>query len=346
MKTPSLPDRIRRRRRLCALCLPFVASALHPGAALADTYVPPPAATVTGYFEQVMPCKLDSVAISRVVCKGDLLQEKTLRELSILRNTIYARYGWDGYRKPWLKAYFHSQPWFHPNASFSYKLLSDADKKNAHFIGVREQAFRQDELEWMKSDVLARHGKVWGDVPEWKLANGKTVKACSVPKDLAPDAEYDDFTITLSKDCHYRQLKWYKADRAWKDSALDANDKVELGLIARSMGSFALDDEAREKTSESLDRVVPVSELRQLSLRDLRLLRNTIYARRGRHFKSEVLRDHFQGMRWYKEDPAYTDKRLTRNDERNIGLIKSVENEFGGPLSDEDWLTEPAVDGA
>ena len=34
------------------------------------------------------------------------------------------------------------------------------------------------------------------------------------------------------------------------------------------------------------------------------------------------------------------------NDNRNIALIRSVENEFGGPLSDEDWLTEPATDGA
>src|SRR5207249_4908812 len=145
--------------------------------------------------------------------------------------------------------------------------------------------------------------------------------------------------------CHYRRVRWYRPDPAWKDEQLTADDKVELGLIARQMGTFALDDEAREKTSESLDRVLPAKALRQLSLRDLRLLRNTIYARRGRPFKSEILRQHFLGMDWYKVSPDYTDKLLTANDQRNIALIKSVENEFGGPLSDEDWLTEPAVDG-
>ena len=51
-------------------------------------------------------------------------------------------------------------------------------------------------------------------------------------------------------------------------------------------------------------------------------------------------------MEWYKIAHGYTDKLLSANDMRNIALIKSVENEFGGPLSDEDWLTEPAVDGA
>src|SRR6476620_5848460 len=104
------------------------------------------------------------------------------------------------------------------------------------------------------------------------------------------------------------------------------------------MGEFALDDDKRGKTENSLDRVLKPEELRQLSLRDLRLLRNTIYARRGRPFKSSILREHFLGMDWYKVNADYTDKLLTANDQRNIALIKSVENEFGGPLSDEDWL--------
>jgi hypothetical protein len=51
-------------------------------------------------------------------------------------------------------------------------------------------------------------------------------------------------------------------------------------------------------------------------------------------------------MDWYHANAAYSDKLLSKTDERNIALIKSVENEFGGPLSDEDWLQEPAVDGA
>src|SRR5262249_57990243 len=104
--------------------------------------------------------------------------------------------------------------------------------------------------------------------------------------------------------------------------------------------------EARQKTAASLDRVLLPQELRTLSLRDLRLLRNTIYAKKGRTFKSEVLRDHFSRMSWYKVDSNYSDKLLSANDVRNIALIKSVENEFGGPLSDEDWLIEPASDRA
>ena len=51
-------------------------------------------------------------------------------------------------------------------------------------------------------------------------------------------------------------------------------------------------------------------------------------------------------MSWYEERDDDSDKLLSATDVRNIHLIKSVENEFGGPLSDEDWLIEPESDGA
>src|SRR5215831_3023549 len=114
-----------------------------------------------------MPCKIERELRAVVKCDGKLLESKSLRELSILRNTIYARYGWDGYRKPWLREYFHSQPWFKANSKFAYKQLTETDRKNAHFVGVREQSFREDELQKMRDDIYAHHGKVWDDKPEW-----------------------------------------------------------------------------------------------------------------------------------------------------------------------------------
>jgi hypothetical protein len=89
--------------------------------------------------------------------------------------------------------------------------------------------------------------------------------------------------------------------------------------------------------STSLDEVLKVKDLRLLSLRDLRLLRNTIYARRGRPFKSPLLQEHFARMPWYTPDPAYTDERLTKTDKRNVALIQQVEQEFGGALGDKDF---------
>jgi hypothetical protein len=309
-------------------------------------YTPAPAASVPGYFAAPMPCKIEEGdERQKIKCKDLLLEKKPLRELSILRNTIYARYGWDGYRKSWLRDYFHGQPWFKPNPQFNYKQLGDVDRKNAHFIGVREQSLGSTELTHMRDDVYARYGRIWNDVPEWTLKNGKTVRSCDRPDDV-DESNGENDEDHPSTQCEYEKTRWYKPNQQYSPEQISVDDKIELGLLARAMGDFALDGEARTKSEESLDRQLGLKELRQLSLRDLRLLRNTIYARRGRTFKSVVIRDHFQGMDWYKPRTDYSDKLLSRNDVRNIGLIKTVENELGGALTDEDWLTEPVSDGA
>jgi hypothetical protein len=312
-----------------------------------EPFTPAPPERVANNYAQPMPCTITHDLRLEVHCRGELLERRSLRELSILRNTIYARQGWDRFRKPWLRDYFHAQPWFKPNPAFSYKRLSDVDRKNAHFIAVREQSLTDVELKRRRDDVFARYGKIWTEKPVWTLANGKTVTACTRPKGAVDEDDDGDRGVVASfPACVYPKLKWYKPDPRFSVSKLSADDKIELGLLARAMGEFALDDDARGKSEQSLDRLLKLDQVRQLSLRDLRLLRNTIYARRGRTFKSEVLRDHFKGMAWYKARPDYSDKLLTRNDVRNVALIRSVENELGGPLDDEDWLTEPATDGA
>ncbi len=87
-----------------------------------------------------------------------------------------------------------------------------------------------------------------------------------------------------------------------------------------------------------------VSLVDGMSLYDLRILRNMVYARHGYTFKSNLLGDYFEGYEWYEPDDGYTRKRLRRVDWRNVRLIKSVEKAHGGPITDwahmkeEGWL--------
>ena len=163
----------------------------------------------------------------------------------------------------------------------------------------------------------------------------KAAAQISQPKDRVREHE-----IERAKSKHRHDI------RAVDDERIPSHGQHGRNGVERKHDVGRFDDDKRDKSEQGLDRILKVDELRQLSLRDLRLLRNTIYARHGRPFKSQILQDHFSGMSWYKIDAAYADKLLSANDTRNIALIKSVENEFGGPLSDEDWLTEPATDGA
>ena len=366
---------LHRMRTFALVTLLVSASAF--AQAPADAYVPAPASEIPGYSPTRFPCRTvqgwrtvdggvqavdrkhpdnDGDAMTFVVCQGKPdLDALSLRELALLRNTIYARYGWAGFRKRWLREHFEKQPWYRPDPNFTAARLSEVDRQNVQLIAQTELSWRYTDLENARDRLLADADKWWGDLPSYTDADGKRVYACSL--DGYTGTHYDDSHRFLpwvskfneaaerSKDCrhHRQQLSGRALSREVNTASppdpdkLGPQDLIELGLLSRAMGEFAVDDGEREQLTTSLDEVLPVKELRQLSLRDLRILRNTIFARRGRPFKSKVLQKHFSQMPWYTADKTYTDARLTANDRRNIDLIRAVEEEFGGPLQDSDF---------
>jgi hypothetical protein len=210
---------------------------------------------------------------------NDDLEGRTLRELSLMRNTIYARAG-NKFRKKWLNDYFSALPWYRPLDQMDESKLTALDKKNAEIIAGYDAALPRAELEQMQKEFL----------------NPQTPE-----------------------------------------------DKIELRLVSMRLGKWAGSaDQDRTPLEDPtlLDKQITVDDLKDFSRRDLRLLRNLIYARRGRPFHSQLIRAYFEAVDWYKADPAYTEARLTAVDKRNINVILSVENSLGGPLTDYEHKKE------
>ena len=203
----------------------------------------------------------------------DDLKDRTLRELTLMRNTIYARAG-NPIRKKWLNDYFSAQPWYHPLSEIDQSKLTPLDRKNAEIIADFEAHITQPQL----------------------------------------------------------------SDRrdAWQAKPDSPEKSIELRLLSARLGEWSGNDEDRTPLEDPtlLDKQLTLEQLSDFSRRDLRLVRNLIYARHGRPFKSDLLRSYFGTLDWYKENPKYTDALLTPLDKRNIKLILSLENQLGGPLTD------------
>jgi len=60
-----------------------------------------------------------------------------------------------------------------------------------------------------------------------------------------------------------------------------------------------------------------------------RLLRNEIFARHGRTFKSEGLNEIFESCDWYKPNPNYTDDMLNDTEKKNVKFILDYEKKMG-----------------
>lgn len=218
--------------------------------------------------------------------QADDLTGRSLRELTLMRNWIYARRG-NEFRKGWLRDFFTAQKWYQPNQSAfltgEWRLNSDDDSalvarddENAEAIAEYESKLTSEQLVAMRDGVLAR-GKDGG--------------------------------------------------------AMDAADLVELKLLSVRLGGWGgAPPPPRDLTPleepKQLDGLLTLAQLADLSARDLKLLRNTIFARRGRPFETPLVKGHFKTVQWYQPDAKYSDKRLTDVDKKNVKLIQSVEKQL------------------
>ncbi len=207
------------------------------------------------------------------------LDGRTLRELSLMRNTIFARAG-NPFVKPWLDQYFRAQPWYVPAAKIDTSKLTAADRQNVTLISDRENGLSRDHL------------------------------------------------------------------LAMRDTAAASGDTVELSLLSEALGewvgaaSVPMADRNPLEDPSVLDQQLVLAQLDEMSRRDLRLLRNTIYARHGRPFKSAVLQLYFADKAWYAERADYSDAALNDIDKRNIAMVQSIEDRLGGPLTEWDHERE------
>lgn len=71
------------------------------------------------------------------------------------------------------------------------------------------------------------------------------------------------------------------------------------------------------------------SSLRGLDKAQLRIVRNTAYARHGYRFKSSDLRRYFGAKGWYRASPKYAARLLSRADGHNIAAVKALERAAG-----------------
>ncbi|HEX8499468.1 MAG TPA: protein kinase [Pyrinomonadaceae bacterium] len=77
--------------------------------------------------------------------------------------------------------------------------------------------------------------------------------------------------------------------------------------------------------------LVTPADLSGVTTAQLRLLRNTVYARYGRSFREDDLRQYFASLPWYSPRDGYSDRLLTTNDKANADLLKAYEDNNGVP---------------
>src|SRR5215467_6092059 len=89
---------------------------------------------------------------TREIAPSDL-DGRTLRELSLMRNTIYARAG-NKFRRKWLNDYFSAQSWYHPLEKMDTTKLSRVDLRNAEVIANYDASLSRKDLLALRKAVI------------------------------------------------------------------------------------------------------------------------------------------------------------------------------------------------
>jgi hypothetical protein len=102
-------------------------------------------------------------------------------------------------------------------------------------------------------------------------------------------------------------------------------------------------DIVKKGNLDTLGTLLSEVELNKFSKDELRIIRNTIFAKYGFIFGSEDLKKHFEQFTWYQATRTNVDEYLTDIDRENIKTIQSVENNIS---VQENNSNQPAIETA
>ena len=131
---------------------------------------------------------------------------------------------------------------------------------------------------------------------------------------------------------YFEERYWYKAANNYKPN-LSTTEEKNLRLIdtiRRQQRRVALQPGDMELFENKL---ISEAMLRGVSLHELRLLRNEIYARHGRVFQTLWLQQYFGSQMWYDANESFKDEEMSGPDKTNVETIVAYENKLHNQLS-------------
>jgi hypothetical protein len=211
--------------------------------------------------------------------------------------------------EPWLQKYFEERYWYKPNPNYSQTVLSGFERKNLEKLNARRNEDRNVALSV-------------GDMDKFQTV--------ALTEDLLKNLSMNDLRMIRNEFWARRGRKFttpgFKQMFEWRDwyKPLKNQSKVKLTVIEEQNVKLIEREEAKLREKLTTEPITPAM-VEGLFVEDLRVLRNEIYAKRGRVFKDKKLQEYFAAQAWYQPNPDFKDDNLTETEFKNLAVIKEVE---------------------
>lgn len=280
--------------------------------------------SITAVAQDTMEA-LKGLDFSKTSIKQAQAQKLEMEDLKLLRGIVFGRHG-RVFKDYDIKSYLEEQPWYKANPDFNNSMLNDVERRNLDVIRIAEASKHEtiqpgDMRYWRDRAITPRKlGKHSG--AEWKVLLAEVEAIHGKRFDGEP------------------WLQQYFEERYWYFPA-DKYDAKKLSAIEQKNLAILSDAQKRQRKVALLpgdmeyfeNKTLTEQMLHGLSLHELRLLRNEIYARHGRMFHADWLQQYFSFQPWYAADENFKDEQLSGNDKLNVETIVKYENQIHQDLS-------------
>ena len=239
----------------------------------------------------------------------DKLYTETAAQWRIMIAEVEAIHGKRFDDEPWLQKYFEERYWYKPNPNYSPDVLSEIERKNLEKLNARRNEDRNVAVSV-------------GDMDKFQnvLLTEDLLKGLSMNDLRLIRNEFWARNGQKFSTPGFRQVfewrEWYKPAKDQSKVKLNKIEEQNVKLIE------SLEARMREKIAKE-----PITQemVDGLFVEDLRVLRNEIYARRGRVFKDAKLQKYFEAQSWYQPNPEFKDDMLSEIETKNLAIIREVE---------------------
>src|SRR5438876_4015653 len=261
---------------------------------------------------------------SRTITPADT-SSLEIDDLKLMRGVVFGKHG-RIFKDPDIRRFLESRSWYKADPNFQNSALNDTERRSLDLIRIAEaqkhETVQPGDMRLYVDRALTRKKLGTHTNAEW------TVLASEIE---AIHGKRFNGTPWLQQ--YFDERYWYAPAAEYNPKSLSDIERKNLQLIdtiqrqARHVAIAPGDMEFFE------NKLISNAMLRGLSLHELRLLRNEIYARHGRIFKTMWIQQYFGNQPWYDPKEDFKDEDLTGPDKTNVETIVAYENKLHNQIT-------------
>lgn len=257
--------------------------------------------------------------------KLNQLEELPLGSLKLLRGLVFGHHG-RIFKDPQIRKYLESRKWYRPNPNFQNSILNATERSNLDTIREAEakahEQIEPGDLRFYRDRLFTDNDLGWHSAAEWKVLRAEVEAIYGRRFDEEPWLQ-----------TYFEERYWYQPNPKYDPTQLSEIERKNLETIIaaqKKQRNVAISPGDMEIFQ---NQVIKEEMLKGLSLHELRLLRNEIYARHGKRFGTGWLQSYFEAQDWYEAGASRKAIELSPVEKQNVDAIAGYENKLREELS-------------